>query len=538
MAWHEILKLEEPKLENPMKTRTVFLTLLMVAGTLSLPAFASARRAAGSGCNPNGHQFDLEPVVNAPLAGQANESVGFILGRGGNGVDLVVGAAEDVRVLNPVLVYDGFPFPAYYVQRDNSTCAPDFEGGTPTIGSYAPFGETVQVAADPARDAFFMTNILFGNGDQEAVGIFKSTSANLLNATNCPNGTQNNPAACWNIGVAANAVPVNSGYSEPVIAVDQRTQGTGAGDVYVAAKLATFTTPGEEEQISLMACTNSALNCSTSVIVSGTDTLAWYSSVQVRPDGGITVSYANIVFRGNLIFEYAIKFVNCTPQGAPNPPTCKAPILVTNAKHLGTVVVGDEADFGPVAYPWHVDRLEADGKTVTTFLIYDQCAVAQFATQLIAQDCPKTQVAIASSTDGGNTWSSFQAVSPNTPGQQFLGNIALDASTGTVNIAYYSTQNDPMQLRTQVFLAQIPLGQTTVGKINQITQNPFDGQPSCVVYGNPALACGAWIGVAAAGTGQKGQSRVYIHFTGSTSNGSFNGQAFPIYANTLTRFDY
>jgi hypothetical protein len=305
--------------------------------------------------------------------------------------------------------------------------------------------------------------------------------------------------------------------------------------VYVAAKLATFINPGEEEQISLMACTNSTLNCGSSVIVSGKDTSAWYSSVQVRPDGGITVSYAHVVFRFAKSTTYEIKFVNCTPHGAPNPPTCSAPTLVATAERLGTPMVGDEADIGDVAYPWHVDRLEADGKTVTTFLIYDQCAVAPF---LSGQDCPKTQTAMTFSTDGGNTWSPFQVVSPNTPGQQFLGNIALDASTGTVNIAYYSTQNDPMQLRTQVFLAQIPPGQTTVGKINQITKSPFDGQPSCVVYGNPALACGAWIGVSAAGTGQKGQSRVYIHFTGTTSNGSFNGQKFPTYTNTLTKFEY
>jgi hypothetical protein len=523
-------------MENPMKPHPVFLWLLILTGLLSLPAVAGTRPAGSSGCGPNGNQFDLEPLLNAPLAGQVNESVGFILGRGGNGVDLVVGAAQDVRVLNPQLIYDGFPYPAYYVERDNSNCAADFEGGTPVIDAVWVPVEAPQVAADPAHDAFFIANVMVS--ENYAMGIVKSTSANLLNGTSCPNGRQNNPNACWNVEVVADGLQLNNGYRDPVIAVDQRTQGTGGGDVYVAAGMATFTNPGEEYQISLMACTNSTLNCSSNVIVSGEDKTAFYPSVQVRPDGGITIAYANLVVKKFQISAYEIRFVNCTPQGAPNPPTCGAPTLVTNAKHLGVLLAGEEADFEEAAYPWHVDRLEADGKTVTTFLIYDQCAVATYSTELVTQTCPKTQVAIGSSTDGGRTWSSFQTVSPNTPGQQFLGNIALDASTGTVNIAYYSTQNDPLQLRTQVFLAQIQPGQTTVGAINQITSAPFDGQPNCYSYGNPQLACSAWIGLAAAGTGQKGQSHVYIHYTGSTSNGSFNGQAFPIYTNTLTQFDY
>jgi len=44
---------------------------------------------------------------------------------------------------------------------------------------------------------------------------------------------------------------------------------------------------------------------------------------------------------------------------------------------------------------------------------------------------------------------------PNTPGQQFLGNIALDVSTGTVNIRYYSSQNDPFEIAHADFLAQV-----------------------------------------------------------------------------------
>ncbi len=515
-----------------MRLHKVVSTLLMLVGMVGVPMLASAQSKMSSGCNPNGNRFDLEPLVNAPLLGQANESVALIPGRGGNGVDLVVGTAADAR---PLILFDGPPNPAYYVQRDNSNCEADFEGGMAYEG-FVPVG-TPQVVADPAHDAFFMGYAGI-NVDTFGIGIVKGMAANLLNATNCPNGTQLGlqPEACWPISGVADPEPVNIGLGSPSIAVDQRTQGTGAGDVYVTA---VQFGGNPYYQIILTACANSTLECGSSVIISGADSLPNYSSVQVRPDGGITVSYANVVIENHEIFEYQIKFVNCTPKGAPNPPACTAPILVTTQEHLGTVMVGDSSDFAPVAYPRHVDRLESDGITVTTFLIFDQCAVAQYTSQLGEQDCPKTQVVMASSTDGGNTWSSFRPVAPNTPGQQFLGNIALDVSTGTVNIAYYSSQNDTLRLRMQIFLAQVLPGTTTVGTINQVTTSLYDGQPGCFAdAGQQPLDCGYQIGVAAAGTGQSGQSHVYIHFNGSTANGSFNGQAFPIYTNTLTQFDY
>jgi hypothetical protein len=518
-----------------MKTRTVVFTLLMFAGMLSLPAFAGQLPSAASGCNPNGHQFDLEGRVDAPLFGQADESVALLLGRGRHGADLVMGAGLDGRPLDFV----GYPNPLYYVERDNTNCVANFEGGVPGItdgilGTFVPLQGYPQVAADPAHDAFFLAAV-FASDTNFAVGVIKTTRANLLNTTNCPNGTQRSPAFCWLVGSVNNIVPENTGVSNPTLAVDQRTKGTGAGDVY---NTASWGQGAQQTQIILAACTNSELNCSSSVVISGSDTLAVLPSVQVRADGGITVSYANLVIRNFEYFEYEMKFVNCKPQGAPNPPTCDAPVLVTKEKHPGVVTPGDELNSTDLAFPRHVDRLEADNKSVTTFYIYDQCAVPTYTAREVAQTCTKTQVVLTSSTDGGKTWSPVQPVSPKTPGQQFLGNIALDESTGTVNIAYYSSQNDPLKLRTQIFLAQVPPGQTTVGAIHQVTNTLYDGPTGFIQFdqGDPAACCD-YIGVAAAGTGKSGQSHVYILYTGSTG-GSFNGQKFPIYTNMLTKFDY
>ena len=466
-------------------------------------------------CTPNGNRFDLEPLTNAAFYGQYNEAVAVIPNRGGHGSDVVVGGAMDERFMNPAIEYDGFYSPSYYVQRDNSNCAPDFEGGMPILGGFVPIGTPVP-AADPAHDAFFIATINITDQDF-GVGIVKSTVANLLNAANCPSGTQQNSATCWPIAGIANESTSN--VQNPSIAVDQRTSGTGAGDVYVAAT--TYISGTVNTQITLSACANSNLLCSAPVVTSGTDNSPLYSSVQVRPDGGITIAYGN----GNLFGPVQFKFVNCKPHGAPNPPTCGAPTLVIDELHPAVGVPGNITAFFEQS-PYHVDRLEADGKTVTSFLIYDQCAVPQIGDYF----CPKARVLLTYSTDGGKTWSPLQVVGAAT-GQQFLANIALDVSTGTVNIAYLSSQNDKLTFHTQIFLAQVPPGKTTVATPHQITQTPYDGPYG---WGEGATD----LSLAAAGSGKTGQSRVYIHFTGSTTKGIYNHQPFRIYHNVLTKYEY
>lgn len=496
--------------------RAIFSTLLVLLMGLSLYSSSAAEETKASpGCTPNGNRFDLEALTDAAFYGQYNEAVAVIPNRGGNDADLVVGGALDERFLNTQIEYDGFYSPSYYVQRDNSTCAADFEGGMPILGLFVPVGPPMP-AADGAHDAFFIATPSI-KGDSFGIGIVKSTAANLLNAATCPNGTQENPAVCWPL---ANVVNVTSSVIEnPSIAVDQRTSGTGAGDVYVAAT--TYTSNGLSTQITLSACTNSNLNCSSTVVASGTDSAPQYPNIQVRPDGGITIAYGN----GAASFgPVQFKFVNCTPNGAPQPPTCGTPTLVVTEPNPALGRPGNIQAFYE-QYPYHVDRLEANGKTVTSFLIYDQCAVQQIGNDF----CPKTQVVLTDSTDGGNTWSPLQVVG-SAAGQQFLANMALDASTGTVNIAYFSSQNDTLTFHTQVFLAQVPPGQTTAGAPHQITQTPYDGP-----FGYETATD---LSVAAGGTGQSGQSRVYIHFTGSTAKGIYNGQAFRIYHNVLTRYEY
>jgi len=512
-----------------------------LAVALSLGVAGRAAEPSTAACTPNGNVFNLEAPANA--VAQYNESVAVLPGAAGNGIDLVFGTAMDERSLPPLGFIPGQSADAFYVQRGNSNCAADVEGELPTIESntgdlYVIFGSPV-VAADPAHGAFFIADLRY-SGDF-AVGLMKATPATLLNTAACPN-----PAPCFvPVAQLANVVSPNtsSGLFWPALAVDQRTTGAGAGDVYIVS--AQNNEDGSTTSIALSACANTLADCSNETIVSGPDKNASTPWVQVRPDGGITVSYIEYDAR-TPTSAVDIRFVTCQPAGSPHAPTCTAPVAVLHeAQPAGmpgeiqlTPQYVNPLDLQTVdpTYPKHVDRLESGGVTVTTFLVYDRCDVANITgNEYFFPLCPKTDVVFASSTDGGNTWSPIQKVS-NAPGQQLFGNVALDASTGTVNIAYYSSENDPLRTKMQVFLAQIPPGQSSPEAPQQITSEFYDG-PLGGFNGNEGIF-GSYLGVAAGGPGTAGQSRVYIHFTGSIVQGTYGGVPFPVTNNILTRFLY
>jgi hypothetical protein len=443
-------------------------------------------------------------------------------------MDLVVATAYDGRGLDGS--NDGF-----YVQRSGANCQPDFEGGLPTINNnYIPNG-TPTVIADPARDAFFIVDLRSRTApDQNAVGIMRTTSANLLSSTACPSGTQtsSDSTSCWPTGTVTNITGLDQFLESPHMAVDARKTGsaTGAGDLYtvVTERIGT----GTDTSIFLNACTNPNLNCGNPIVISGGDLIASFSFAQVRPDGLITVSYLNLG-----VNPETIMFVTCTPNGAPAAPTCASPEVVTAENNPVNGTIGD-LPMTNVLYPRHVNRLESDG-TTTTFLVYDRCDVA-----LIRQFgvggffCPKADVVVTSSTDGGANWSPITKVSASA-GQQFFGAVALDTSTNTVNLGYYSTENDRFQLRPQVFLAQIAPGSTTVEEPHLLISDFGDVQasPPIVIPNQPAWF-GDRLGIAANGTGETGQSRAYVSFTWDSVFGTYSGVSSADVNNHLTNLQY
>ena len=494
----------------------------------------SASVTVNSSCN--GTRFNLEPRLNA--APQNTESVDFLPNRVAPGVDLVVGAADDAgqgEVSSPRLGgFDG-----YYVRRAGTNCVPNFEG-TLSTSSVEP-----TIVADPARDAFFLADAFLSLS--QVVEIARTTAANLLSTTTCPSGTQangNNPK-CWPVQGLANFTNPNPNIQASLnhahMAVDLRTTGTGAGDVYVVAQYENGTNFPAVSNIQILACTNSSLSCgSTPLVVSGSDTFGSDPWVQVRADGAITISYWTFTKPfGTQPNPINLKFVTCTPQGAPKAPICAAATLVATSNVPAFFVPGDSG-FRDVLFPKHANRLEADGKTFTTFLVYDRCRSIVGKATVLAPACSKVDVVVSFSTNGGATWSAPVAVE--STGHQFLGAIRNDVSTQTMNIAYYSTQDDAFAQRAKIRLRQIKPGTNSLEAANVLTNgftDPDAGIQDLIEPGGEGvISFGDRIGLAAAGTGTAGQSKAYVHYTWNNVFETSQGISEPDQNNTLIEVTY
>jgi hypothetical protein len=490
---------------------------------------ATASVTVNAGCSEN--RFNLEPRLNA--VPQHSESVDFLPNRVSPGVDLVVGAGDDPRQ-NTIGGFD-----AYYVFRQGTKCQPNFEG-TVSPAASVPIDPTV--VADAPRDAFFFSDTLFGSLFAE---VARTTSATLLSTTACPNGTQlqgSNPN-CWPVVGLANFTNSNVNQAtlfESHIAVDPRKSGTGAGDVYVVAEFLNTTNFPSVSNIQIIACTNATVSCGSSVVVSGTDPAAERPYVQVRADGTVTISYwtftkPNTGMQPNPL---DIKFVTCTPQGAPKAPKCSAASVVATSNVPGLFAPGGSG-FHNFLFPKHANRAESGG-AFTTFLVYDRCEAIVGRASTATPVCSKVDVVLRFSKDNGATWSAPEVVE--STGHQFMGTIRNDVSTQTINVAYYSTQEDLFQQRAKIRLRQIAAGSTTLGAANVLTPTSTDPDAGIQDINEPGaggfIDFGDRIGLAAAGTGTAGQSKVYVHYTTTNVFGVFNGTNQPDQNNTLSSASY
>ncbi len=511
-----------------------------------------------------GTKFNLEPPAKA--VPQQLEAVDFIPNRVALNEDLVVGGAFDARgvtfaTANATTPHWDGSVGGYYVRRSSAAgCAPQFEGGLPPItvgGNVFTSNGGVVVAADRERDVFFVADLRFSNANSgwSAIGLFRASSATLLNRTLCPNGTHTAAQArsCWTGTPPAMIDPIPSGgtinaLDYPSIAVDERANGagTGAGNVYVA-----FTGSSGQGRVvvNLVSCSN-GLSCSAPITISASgENVAFNGTesayVQVRPDGNITITYLDQTNQNQNSPTEIIKFVMCEPGGAPKAPVCRAPTVVaTEAQTISTFELNQalsSENFFAFTNARHAHRLEADG-TVTTFVVWDRCA--EYFTFIPNPNpnqpalCLNADVVMRTSTDSGKTWSATTAVNTD-PGHQFFPSISTDDSTGIVNIAYYDTEQDFLHKRMVVALNQIAAGTTQVGAPIALTTTPipWDADPNQTAL--PVDDFDFHFGMKARGMGTPGFSRVYVSFTSTGDRkGIYQGQALPEQNNNLQKLLY
>ncbi len=261
-------------------------------------------------------------------------------------------------------------------------------------------------------------------------------------------------------------------------------------------------------------------------MISGSDTAAQSSYVQVRPDGGITITY---VQSSNSSSAVDIKYVACLAQGAPVSPSCAPPVLVMHETRplTGSLIA---EPFEVRTFPKHATRV--DGAVTQTFVVWDRCKVVPPPSM---DFCPDAELLMRYTTNNGATWAGPISVDVG-GGDQFFPAISADSFRKTINIGYYNNAVDPkFHHRMVVSLRQILPGTTTPTAPLQVTSTPNDPSSDLFFAG---FFNGDYIGLAVRGSGAVGGSRIYSGFTYNLRQGSYGGALAPQADNYLSRLTY
>jgi hypothetical protein len=544
-----------PKLPAPAQAASI--------ATVNTPPVIS-QAPEGADCNsPAGARFNLEPKTGSPQIGfrapQNEESVDFIASGGMDGADLVIEGANDYRglldsALSSVAGTWGLSVTGYYVHRAGADCHASFEGGLPHL-VYTASGETLfgmgdpVIAVDATRGLIYAEDLRFSNS-ASALGLFATTASTLNSTASCPNGTHlldangndTTSAACWPTRVLFNPQPAGSVFiDKPHLRVDDRAAGIGAGNVYLT--WSRFDLASGASQIQLAVCpANFAAECSAPINISSDDPQTQFSHIAVRPDGVITVTYVNINVIPAGIQNYArqtfdIKYVSCTPNGAPAAPTCSAPSLITTEKTPlafgGTLAANI---FRVQSYPTHDNRLK-DG-AYEEFVAWSRCKTDPylFVGTFLYLTCTDSQLVMTwSATDSAGKatgWSYVSAVN-NHVGDQIMPWVKTDHSRDIVHVTYLSSEQDPFRHRFNVLDNEIPLLHHAPDPPIFITSTP--SEPSDDPILGPGFI-GDYIGAAAKGNGAT--SRAYIGFTSQFYKGLLYGVPVSGQDNLISRIDY
>lgn len=493
-----------------------------------------------TGCGTaSGTRMNLEPAANAVT--QKEVSVDFLLNELGSGSDLVVEHGTDNR--GQLGTFDSVT--AIYVHRDGTVgCygGTDFEMANPPIPN--PFqstdllegtgGARVLADANPAQKQFIFADLRM-DGLTSGVGLRRIPTTNFKTVGTCPAGTLN--LAQEKTCAGSTAVIVDASLDDMAdsvyIAQDQRTTGTGAGDIYVVN--ASFGRFGSV--IHLTACKEtfaSNADCSTPMIVSGIQNQTQFPSIAVV-QGGPNAGIVTLTYGSNTNSGY---FVTCTPHGAPMPPTCSAPSLIKTDPNAILSFEGISNNSGAVMNTWPVvvDRTDAAGQT--TFVVWSNCKVPPF-TSPFSGACPDADVALAFTTNLTTpSWTFRQVLT--SASHEIMPALAYDTGQNIVSIAEFRTTADLYKNRVVVYMNQILPGTTTLTSPSTAITTSYDsiegdGYFTAFSSANPL---GDYIGLAAHGGTGIGSSRVYVGFTNNSRQGTYSGISNTQADNNVARATY
>lgn len=465
-----------------------------------------------TGCGTTtGTVMNLESPVNA--VGQYGPLVDFILSELGSGEDLVAEFGFDVR--GEYGIFDSYD--AMYVHRDaTQPCygGTDFEMGNPPIAD--PFGGGLEMTGagggriladpNPAHKQFILADMRY-DGQTSGIALRRISATNLESTTTCPAGTLTlaQEATCAGTnGIIVFASEDNASDS-PAIAQDPRTSGTGAGDIYVISP----SVRALRTVLLISACKAtfaSISDCSSPAILSGSTSGALPSVTVVG--GGPNAGAVAITY---VTSEYEGKFISCTPNGAPNPPTCATSHTITTDTNFFAELT-DNPGLEITTWPQIVARTDSGGQTL--FVTWSDCKT--FGTGLFG--CPQAEIVVATDTSlTSPAWTLHHIYGAE---DRFSPNLAYDPGQGIVTVAYYDTVGDAYKNRKQMAVNQFAPGSTTPGSTVVLNTTYDSLQGDGTDYGFE-FGLGDFAGVAAHGGSASGSSRVYVGFTSNARPGTY-----------------
>jgi hypothetical protein len=526
---------------------------------------------ANAACDaPAGALFNLEPATGSPEihlpVPQLANAVDYIPGGGVLGADLVIAAGDDYRG-----VFDqirngggaslrqfpnawGFTISGYYVHRAGSDCSPSFEGALPHI-SYRPtrdvlYGYDPAVAVDSTRGLAYAVDVRFA-ATVNGLGLFGTTVSRLNDPERCVDGTHltdsngmdTAASMCWPaarpLNLQHNIFP--STFSDkPHLAVDLRSSGLGAGNVYVS--WTNFDNFQGIAYIQLIACDHNfkaGKNCSKPITISGNDPHTQYSRVAVRPDGVLTITYAsvNLIETVNPPYErqtFDIKHVSCLPNGAGLAPTCQPPTLVASEGQPIPFSSGPGPTpfvFPPATLPVHDHRV--NGNNTEEFVAWSRCKVDPYywVGTLPFLNCVDSDVVFTWSVTDSNGvplgWAP-PMLADTRKRHQLMPSLKTDPSRNTMELVYLSASEDTYNERYRVVRSEIAPGSYAPGGLSTLISVPIE--PSADAF--LPWFIGDSMGLSA------GAGRAYVSFTGEAYDGVVRKNLIPGNNNLLRMFSY
>jgi hypothetical protein len=435
-------------------------------------------------CNANGVQFNKEPTSgdpSAPVQGviqpldKTARDIGFILGGGQNGGDLIIGSATDQRGLFKGL--GGSVSLTVFHTKDLTAgtpdCTPNFEAGLPdvvdsknvTVSGFA----DPRVVADGPNGQLIVADIHTGTAsDGNLQNDFFVAHTNLVFIQACASAKEGKAKnkACWPNAYTVLDSEVN------------RTAGTGFFINHVSLGLdsagiitasALVTSMANNTSLMTAQCPESATSaaqCSPfTTVATGTasNPITTFSSA-VAPNRNLLFAYS----QGNPTAQFpsaAINSVVCTPHTPPNAPTCASPVLVTDDVPVVTVP-GQQfiVDNSPPV-------IAAGGSNIG--VVHSGChgSFTPFTTPSKVNECAQPQIGISISTDGGLSYTVYPSL-PAMAGRQYYGGLVADAA-GNLKVTFLNTGTDTTGQSFKVTLAEIPAA-LTAPTVSTITPKPID----------------------------------------------------------------